>query len=350
MSEIVMPVTPEIRLEASHDDYGRFIAEPLESGYGTTLGNALRRVLLSSLPGAAVTWVKIDGVQHEFSTIPHVKEDTIEFLLNVKELRLKALTDRPGHLFLEVSGVGEVSAADIRESGDYEIVNRDLHLATMDSADAKLYVEFNVEQGTGYTQATPRDGLPIGVLPLDAMFTPVRKVNYKVESARVGQAIHYDRLVLEVWTDGSISPEDAVNSSAQLLIEQLSHFAGRAPVSAVSSERGTAVMTGGRYDTPIEDLGLSVRAYNALKRHNITRVGEILALSENELLNIRNFGDKSLTELRERLQELGFTEEVGAPGELSDGQEPVTGTFSFSPNDEDEDEEGEPARRGEDRL
>lgn len=349
MSELVMPVTPEIRLEASSEDYGRFVAEPLESGYGTTLGNALRRVLLSSLPGAAVTWVRIDGVQHEFSTIPHVKEDTIEFLLNVKELRLRALSDRPGHLFLEVAGVGEVTAADIKDSADYEIVNRHLHLVTMDSADARLSVEFNVEQGTGYTQAAPRDGVPIGVLPLDAIFTPVRKVNYRVESARVGQAINYDRLVLEVWTDGSISPEDAVNASAQLLMEQLSHFArlGKAPALPAPGPYGAVIPTGGRYDTPIEDLGLSVRAYNALKRHNITRVGEILALSEAELLNIRNFGDKSLTELRERLQELGFTEEVG--GEPSDGQEPVAGTYSFAP-DEGEDEEEGVAPRGEDRL
>lgn len=345
MSELV---TPEIRLEIATEDYGRFVAEPLESGYGTTLGNALRRILLSSLPGAAVTWVRIDGVQHEFSTIPHVKEDTIEFLLNVKELRLRSLSDRPGRLFLEVGGSGEVTAADIRASADYEIVNPQLHLATMDSSEARLSVEFNVEQGTGYAQAVPRDGPPIGVLPLDAIFTPVRKVNYRVESARLGQAIQYDRLVLEVWTDGSISPSDAVNQSAQLLIEQLSHFArlGKAPALSAAGVHSAAIPTGGRYDTPIEDLGLSVRAYNALKRHNITRIGEILALSEAELLNIRNFGDKSLTELREKLQEFGFAEEVGG-GEGTDGQEPIpAGTYSFSPEDE---EEEEAAPRAEDR-
>jgi len=316
--------TPEIRTEITTDEYGRFVAEPLESGYGTTLGNALRRVLLSSLPGAAVTWVRIDGVQHEFSTIPHVKEDTIEFLLNVKELRLRALSDKAGRLFLDVAGGGEVTASDIKPSADYEIVNPELHLMTMDSGEARLQVEFNVEQGTGYVQAQPRNGLPIGVLPLDAIFTPVRKVNYRVEATRVGQAINYDRLILEVWTDGSLSPVDAVNQSAQLLIDQLTYFArlGKALPVLTSGLTTASFPIEGRYATPIEDLGLSVRAYNALKRHNITRVGEILGLSESELLNIRNFGDKSLTELRERLQELGFIGEDELGGDASNGQQP----------------------------
>ena len=340
-----MSESVEIRLEVSTNDYGRFVAEPLESGFGTTLGNALRRVLLSSLPGAAVTWVRIDGVQHEFSTMAHVKEDTIEFLLNVKELRLRALSDRPGRLFLDVTGGGEVTAADIRPTADYEIVNPQLHLATLDSAEARLSVEFNVEQGTGYLQAAPRNGLPIGVLPLDAIFTPVRKVNYRVEATRVGQAINYDRLVLEVWTDGSLSPADAVNESAHILMDQLSHFARVGKPIPLPAPGPSNRRSGGRYDTAIEDLGLSVRAYNALKRHNITRVGEILDLSQAELLNIRNFGDKSLIELQERLQELGFSME-DADG--SEGEEPVPGTYSFSPDDAEADEEMS-SQRGEPR-
>ncbi len=313
-------VTPEIEVVELTAEYGRFVAEPLEGGFGNTLGNSLRRVLLSSLPGAAVTWVRIDGVQHEFSTVPSIKEDTIEMLLNVKELRLKALSDRPGRLFLDASGAGEVTAADIKPSADYEIVNPQLHIATLDSDDAKLIVEFNVEQGMGYVQAGARDGLPIGVLPLDAIFTPVRRVNYRVESARVGQAINYDRLVLDVWTDGTISPVVAVNQSARILMEQFSNFAHLGVPAALLPAGGGAVgaPSGGRYDMPIEELSLSVRAYNALKRHNITTVGQLLALTDNDLMNIRNFGEKSMTELKEKLVELGFAD-AAAGGDDSPG-------------------------------
>lgn len=300
-------VTPEIEVRDLTEEYGRFVAEPLESGFGNTLGNALRRVLLSSLPGAAVTWIRIEGVQHEFSTVPAVKEDTIELLLNVKELRLKALSDRPGRLFLDAVGAGEVTAADIKPSADYEIVNPQLHLATLDSSEARLSMEFNVEQGKGYIQAGARNGLPIGVLPLDAIFTPVRRVNYKVEPARVGQTINYDRLILDVWTDGTISPVAAVNQSARILMEQFAHFANLG-VPAMQLAGGPALLVhkGGMYDMPIEELSLSVRAYNALKRHNITTVGQLLGLSDSDLMNIRNFGEKSMTELRDKLAELGF--------------------------------------------
>ena len=303
-------VTPEIRFEELADGCGRFIAEPLEGGYGTTIGIALRRVLLSSLPGAAVTWVRIDGVQHEFSTIPNVKEDTIEFLLNIKEVRLRALSDRPGRLFLDATGAGQITAADIRPSADYEIVNPELHLATLDSEDARLTVEFNVEQGMGYIQVGIRDGLPIGVLPLDAIFTPVRRVNYRVEATRVGQTLNYDRLILDIWTDGTLSPLEAVTHSARILTEQFSHFAhvGQPAVVISPEAEPSTVPSGARYETPIEELGLTVRAYNALKRHNITKVGELLALTNTELMNIRNFGEKSLVELNERLAELGFSE------------------------------------------
>ena len=309
-------VTPQIRSEVLTEEYGRFTAEPLESGFGTTVGNALRRVLLSSLPGAAVTWVRIEGIQHEFSTIPYTKEDTLEFLLNVKELRLRALSDRPGKLYLEASGEGEVTAADISPTADYEIVNPELHLISLDSKDARFSVEFNVEQSMGYVAAGPGNGLPIGVIPVDAIFTPVRRVNYRVEATRVGQNIAYDRLILEVWTDGTIAPIAAVQQSAQILTEQLAHFAnfGREPVAELEAGGGSPIPSGGRYEMPIEDLNLSVRAYNALKRHNITKVGELLALSNEELLNIRNFGDKSLNELRDRMTELGFESLGGSSG------------------------------------
>ena len=301
---------PQIEIVESDNDYARIVAEPLEPGFGITVGNALRRVLLSSLPGAAVVSVRIDGVQHEFSTIPHMKEDTIEFILNVKELRLRALSDRPGKLFLEIAGrEGGITAADIQAPPDYEIVNPSLHLATLDSTDAELRVEFNVEQGRGYVPAGLTDGLPIGVIPVDAIFTPVHKVNYKVEHTRVGQASNYDRLVLEVWTDGTISAVDAISESADILLGQLALFSQLGKPSPPVVERGLGagtVLTPARYNTQIEDLQLSVRAYNCLKRSGLMTVGQVLEKSEDELLALRNFGRKSYDELRDRLIELGF--------------------------------------------
>jgi len=301
---------PQIEIVESDDDFARIVAEPLEPGFGITVGNALRRVLLSSLPGAAVVSVRIDGVQHEFSTIPHMKEDTIEFLLNVKELRLRALSDRPGKLFLEVTGrEGGITAADIQAPPDYEIINTGLHLATLDSTDAELRVEFNVEQGRGYVPAGQTDGLPIGVIPVDAIFTPVHKVNYKVEHTRVGQASNFDRLVLEVWTDGTVSAVEAISQSADILLGQLALFSQLGKPSPPLVERGLGagtVLTPGRYNTPIEDLQLSVRAYNCLKRSGLMTVGQVLEKSEDELLSLRNFGRKSYDELRDRLVELSF--------------------------------------------
>ena len=338
---MVYPITTELQVVESAEEYGRFVAEPLESGYGTTIGNALRRVLLSSLPGAAVTWVRIEGVQHEFSIIPHVKEDTLELLLNVKELRLRALSDRPGRMFLDASGTGEVTAADIQTSPDYEIVNPELHLAMLDAPEARLTVEFNVEQGTGYTQAGSREGMPIGILPLDAIYTPVRRVNYQVESARVGQDIAYDRLILEVWTDGSILPVEAVRKSSQILVDQFLLFTRLGLDAAVltAGKSGLPVPSGGRYEMPIEDLGLSVRAYNALKRHAIMKVGELLTMSESELLTIRNFGDKSLSELKERLEALGFTEFSNK----DDEEEDMADTAGVAEGAHGSNEEGEDA-------
>ena len=303
-------VVPQIEIVEGDDNYARIVAEPLEPGFGTTVGNALRRILLSSLPGAAVTSVRIDGVQHEFSTIPHMKEDTIDFLLNVKELRLRALSDRPGTLLLEVSGrEGGVTAADMQVSPDYEILNPELHLATLDSAEGELRVEFNVEQGHGYVPAGGSDDLPIGVIPTDAIFTPVRRVNYKVERTRVGQVSNYDRLVLEVWTDGTIAGVEAISQSADILLEQFALFSqvGKPPAPVVERGLGAGtVLTPDRYNTQIEDLSLSVRAYNCLKRSGLMTLGQVLEKTEDELLALRNFGRKSYEELKARLRELDF--------------------------------------------
>ena len=302
-------VTPNIEVEEEGEDYVRVVAEPLEAGFGVTLGNALRRVLLSCLPGAAVTSVRIEEVEHEFSTIPHMKEDSTEFLLNVKELRLRALSDRPAKLYLEARGEGKVVASDIQVTADYEIVNQDMHLAALDSPDAHLTVEFNVERGRGWVPAGKADGTPIGVIPVDAIFTPVRKVNYAVQHTRVGQVTNYDRLVLEIWTDGTITGVEAVSQAADILAGQFTLFGqlGKPQPALVERGLGTgAALEPDRYNTPIEELSLSVRAYNCLKRSGLMTVGQVLEKSEDELLALRNFGRKSYDELKERLIELDF--------------------------------------------
>jgi len=305
-------VSPQIECEEISEKYGRFIIEPLETGFSITLGNALRRVLLSSLPGAAVTWIRIEGVQHEFSTIPGMKEDTIEFLLNIKALRLRSLFPRAGKLTLEVEGEGRVLAGDIKPSADFEVVNPDLHLATLDSPDARLIVEFNVEQGKGYLPAGQSDGLPLGAIPVDAIFTPIRKVNYSVEPTRVGQVSGYERLILEVWTDGTISPIEAVSQSSQILIEQFQLFYELASVPLrVGEKQPRLPISLEQYNMPIDQLGLSVRTFNCLKRAGITKVGELFERSEEELLTIRNFGLKALEEVRGQLRALGFISEEG---------------------------------------
>ena len=301
---------PLIEIEESSDNYARIVATPLPPGFGITLGNALRRVLLSSLQGAAVTSVRIDGVQHEFSTIPNVKEDTIEFLLNVKELRIRALSDRPGTLILDVSGrEGAITAQDIQVPEHYEIVNPDLYLATVNSRDGRLYIEFNVEQGRGYVPAGQLDGTTIGVIPIDAIFSPVRKVNYQVVPTRVGQETNYDKLTLEVSTDGTITGVEAVSKSADILIEQFRLFShmGRPALPVVERGLGAGVvLTPDRYNMQIEDLNLSMRAYNCLRRSGLMTVGQVLEKSEEELLALRNFGRKSYDELRVRLDEMSL--------------------------------------------
>jgi DNA-directed RNA polymerase subunit alpha len=284
------------------------VAEPLQAGFGITLGNALRRTLLSALPGTAITAVRIEGVEHEFSTLPNVKEDMVEFLLNVKDIRIRSLTERPGKMYLDVQGEREVTAGAIQPTADYEIVNPELHLATLESADARLSVEFTVDLGSGYVPAGSADGLPIGVIPVDAIYSPVRRVNYRVEPTRVGVE-NYDRLVLEVWTDGTISPLDAVRNAAELLTDQFAMFSrfGRPQPQMVGRGLGSgAALPPDRYNTPIEDLNLSVRAYNCLKRSGLMTVGAVLEKSEEELLALRNFGRKSYDELRDKLISMSF--------------------------------------------
>ena len=304
---------PRIEVEESSREHARVIALPLRPGFGITLGNTLRRVLLSSLPGAAVTSVRITGVMHEFSAIPNVKEDTIEFLLNVKELRIRALSDRPGTLILDIQGrEGEITAADIQAPEHYEIANPELHLATLDSADASLQVEFNVEIGRGYVPASQAEELQIGVIPVDAIFTPVRRANYQVERTRVGQATNYDKLSLEVWTDGTISGVDAVSRSADIMIEQFQMISqmGRTATPVVEHGLGAGMaLPPEKYNMPIEDLNLSMRAYNCLRRSGLTTVGQVLEKSEEELLVLRNFGQKSYEELRDLLDNLGLLPE-----------------------------------------
>jgi DNA-directed RNA polymerase subunit alpha len=301
---------PQIEVEEATDEFARIIAAPLPPGFGITLGNALRRVLLSSLKGAAVTSVRVDGVQHEFSTIPNVKEDTIEFLLNVKELRLRALSDRPGTLVLDVTGrTGPVTAADIQVPEHYEIVNPDLYLATVDAKDGRLYVEFNVDQGQGYQPAGQVDGTMIGVIPVDAIFSPVQKVNYRIEHTRVGQATNYDKLTLEIWTDGTMTAVEAISKSAEVLIDQFRLFSHMGRPVMPTVERGLGAgrqLPPDKYNMAIEDLNLSMRAYNCLRRSGLMTVGQVLEKSEEELLALRNFGRKSYDELRERLDEMNL--------------------------------------------
>jgi DNA-directed RNA polymerase subunit alpha len=314
----------------SRENFGRFIAEPLEKGVGVTLGNSLRRVMLGHLSGAAIAHVKIDGIHHEFSPIPHIKEDVIEFLLNVKAIRIKALTDHPGKLILDVAGEGRVTAADIKPSADFEIVNPELYLATMDSADAKLYVEFDVELGVGFKQAESSDGLPVGTIPIDVIFTPTRKVNYIIEPVHVGRETSLERLYLEVWTDGTMAPSDALSQSAQLLTELLNPFTNYGQVTEVKTEKETTslAMPQELYNMPVEQLNLSVRTMNCLRRGNIATVGEVISKGEKGLMTLRNFGVKSLQELEERLKELGLTLVVSEEnkGEEAGNEIPTTET------------------------
>ncbi len=310
-------VLPKVEGDATSQKYGRFIISPLEQGYGITIGNALRRVLLSSLSGAAVTSVRVSGVHHEFSAIPNVKEDMTQLILQVKQLRVKLFDAESARLRLEVHGEGTVTAADIVCPAEVEIINPDLYLFTADSDNTQLEVEFTVQSGRGFSPGEERGRLPIGELPVDAIFSPIRRVNYDVERARVGQRTNYDKLILEIWTDGAIRPEEAMSSAAEILMKHLIIMAGVSeeslmpPVEEVEEPDPNALPPE-TYETPIETLDLSVRVFNSLKRTGITNVGEVLEMLErgpDAMLAIRNFGEKSLDELVTRLKEKNYLSE-----------------------------------------
>jgi len=311
-----MTVTPQVRKLETSANYGKFDIEPLDPGFGTTLGNTLRRVLLSSLWGAAVTSIQIDGVAHEFTAIPHVKEDVTEVILNLKKLRLKSFTEDPITLLLDVKGPAEVRGSHIQATSDVEIVNPDLYICTL-AAKGHLRMELNVERGKGYVPAerNKREGQPIGVIPIDSIFSPVEKANFVVEKTRVGQSTDYDRLIIEVWTDGTMSPEEAVSHSAELFTQHLNLFVKfRDNIERHEQDlRGEKTSQNRLMDTPIEELDLSVRAFNCLKANEIQTVGQLLQKREEELLALRNFGRKSLDEIKEKLVEKGFIkpEEMG---------------------------------------
>ena len=319
---VVESLKPEVLVLETDDTYGKVAVEPLMRGFGLTIGNPLRRILLSSTNGSAVTWVKIEDVVHEYTAIPGVKEEVMELLLNIKRIRIRSQSDRSGKMRLEVTGEGLVCAGDISTSSDFEIVNPDLHLATLDGPEARLFIEFNVEQGVGYQQAVQGDmseTTPVGVLPVDAIFSPVTKVNYNVERTRVGQVTDYERLVLEVWTDGTIKPVDAVREAADNLVNHFFLFSNLNKVIEPGVERSSLVVSPEIFQTPIDRLELSPRTLNCLKRAHITKVGEVLEMPDEDLLKIRNFGEKSLTELREKLAEWGIGSQPSSASSLEEG-------------------------------
>ncbi len=306
-------VTPKIEREAESRNYGKYAIGPLERGYGLTLGNALRRILLSSLNGAAVTSIRIADIHHEFRDIPGVREDVIHVMLQIKKLRMILHDVDTTRMHLEVHGSGVVTAADIIPPPEVDIVNPELYLFTVDDRDAPLEIELTVQRGRGYSPADDRSGrLPIGELPVDAIYNPVKRVNYDIGFARVGQSTNYDKLILEIWTDGTIEPEVALSTSAKIMMEHLQHLAGVSAESlaAMVEEQVEEEGLGEEIiETPIEDLDLSVRVFNSLKRAGITNIGEIIELMEkgdDAVLSIRNFGVKSLLELRDKMVEKGY--------------------------------------------
>jgi DNA-directed RNA polymerase subunit alpha len=299
---------PQIEPVEELGAYAKYEASPLPAGYGVTIGNALRRVLLSSLEGAAVTSLQVRDVYHEFSTLPGVKEDVTQIVLNVKKLRLKSYAPHPVQLKLVKSGAGALTAADIMETADVEIVNPEQHLLTLDSDDVTIEMDLTVERGVGYLAAERADQLPIGVIPVDAIFSPVRKVNYWVENTRVGQMTNFDKLTIEIETDGTLVPEEALSRAAEILVGQFGLFttAGKQMLQAERGVVGGPALPPNMLDMPIEDLDLPMRAYNSLKRNNIVKVGQLLQLQDDDLLRMRNFGKKSLDEMKERLRMRGF--------------------------------------------
>jgi DNA-directed RNA polymerase subunit alpha len=310
-----VPVLPKIETDAVSQTYGRFLIGPLESGFGITLGNSLRRVLLSSLPGAAVTSVRIADVPHEFTAIPGIREDVMQFLLQVKQLRLRMEGEEPMRMQLRVRGEGTATAGDIQAPPEIEVLNTDLYLFTADSDDVDLDIEFVVEQGQGYLPAEGRERMSIGQLPVDALFSPIRRVAFNVERARVGQMTNYDRLALEIWSDGRVAPFDSLKDASRILITHLRLIAGltlEEEEEAAEEEEGLPSRV---YESPLEQLDLSVRVFNALRRAGITNVGEVLELlasGDDAILTVRNFGQTSLKELKAALEEHGFMEDLEA--------------------------------------
>lgn len=316
MCALINMVTPKVEREAEARNYGKFVISPLERGFGDTLGNALRRVLLSSLDGAAVSSIRISDIMHEFADIPGVREDVIQVILQVKQIRMILHEGDVAHLHLDVRGEGVVTAADIQAPAEVEIVNPDLYLFTVDDASTRLDIDFTVERGRGYSPSSDRSGkLPIGELPVDAIYSPVKRVNYDVGSARVGQSTNFDRLVLEIWTDGTILPEKALGVSSKVIIEHLRFISGISEETLLlgtEKELSGSHLTSEAAETPIENLDLSVRVFNSLKRTGIITVGDVLELldkGEEAVMSIRNFGEKSLDELREKMQEKGFLQD-----------------------------------------
>lgn len=297
-------------VEMSPDNcFARFVVEPLQRGFGHTLGNSLRRVLISSLPGAAVSSVQIEGIQHEFSTVPGMKEDITELILNLKMLAIQMHTVNQKHLDIDITGPCEFKAGDIQTDSEIEIVNPDLHIATLNE-DAHLQMQMTVDRGHGYVSAdrNKNANTPIGVIPIDSIFTPVRKVNYYVEDTRVGQTTDFDKLTLEVWTNGTLKPEEAISTAACILEEHLNLFTALTDTSIPLALGGPADEKKDKIlDTPIEELDLSVRAYNCLKRANINSVGELILKNEDEMMRVRNLGRKSLEEVQQKLDSFGLT-------------------------------------------
>jgi DNA-directed RNA polymerase subunit alpha len=310
---LVDKVFPRIEASAVSKKYGCFIVSPLEPGYGVTLGNALRRVLLSSLPGAAAVSMRVTGVQHEFGPIPGAVEDMVELMLNIKQVRFRLEGVDSARLRCHVRGPAEVTAADLEAPAGVEVVNPEQHLVSLDSAEADFELELTVATGKGYSPAEERGSLPIGEIPLDAIFTPVRRAAYRVERERVGPTTDFDRLVLEVWTDGTIGPEKALSEAARILVAHFQLVATAETVEVkreeeVEAEERTRREVEAALEAPIETLGLNMRSYNCLKRAGFSTVGQVLAkivTNENELLNIRNFGAKSLEELKQKLRNKG---------------------------------------------
>jgi len=321
-SQTVLP-KHEVKRDAITANYGRFVISPLEVGYGIVLGNSLRRVLTASLPGASVTSVRVSDVHHEFSVIPNVREDMTQFILQVKRLRLRLLSPDidSARLRLEHRGEGTVTAADIIVPPEVEIINTDLYLFTVDAPDAYLEMEFEVRPGRGFSPAEERGRLPIGELPVDAIYSPIRRANFEVEKARGAENGNYERLILEIWTDGTVRPEEAMRQAAQILMRHLTVMAGADPMlqdgfAPVEEEPQQETKKSGHqaalYEKPIEELDLSVRVFNSLKRTGITTIGDVLDMLDrgpDAMLAIRNFGEKSLDELEEKLRGKGYLQD-----------------------------------------